>query len=246
MKKAIIFLLATLTLVFTLTGCGRSDIGITLNKNGTGSVAASFGIEKTVYEQFKSMGADIFEGKNTVEQKYGDATYVTYSEVNEYSSYEDIKAALLELTYNTEKFEELEEDNTASVSDSLDYTQKTLDGENKDDRIFSSVDIDRSSGMFYSVYTFRATINPPESNEESSSLGGNYKVTITVNMPDKITQSKGGSTKGKTIVFDFDDLTGPTEIVAVSEANHYGVVLGICGGLIIVVTVLFIVIRKKK
>ena len=55
------------------------------------------------------MGTDIFEGKTTAEQKYGDETYVTYTETKEYGSYDEIKAALLELTYNTEKYYSLEE-----------------------------------------------------------------------------------------------------------------------------------------
>ncbi len=246
MKKTITLLLTALMLVFALTGCVRSDIGVTLNKNGTGSVSASFGIEKSAYEQLKAMGTDIFEGRDTAEQKYGDATYVTYTETKEYGSYEEIKAALLELTYNTDKYGSLEEDRTEPDSDPSDYTLYTPEPEKKDDHIFASVDLDRSAGIFYSVYTFRATVNPPEASEDTASFGGDYKVTITVNMPEKITQSKGGSADGNTIVFDFSELTEQTEIAVVSEANNYGVVLGICGGLIVIVAVLFIFIRKKK
>ena len=65
-------------------------------------------------------------------------------------------------------------------------------------------------------------------------------------MPDKITQSKGGTVDGKTITFDLSEITDPTEIAAVSELNHYGVVLGICGGLVVVVAVLFVLIKRKK
>ena len=246
MKKTITLLLTALMLAFALTGCVRSDIGVTLNKNGTGSVSASFGIEKSAYEQLKAIGTDIFEGRDTAEQKYGDAKYVTYTETKEYGSYEEIKAALLELTYNTDKFEEIEGGDAEPVSDPSDYTLYTPEPEKKDDHIFASVDLDRSAGIFYSVYTFRATVNPPEASEDTASFGGDYKVTITVNMPEKITQSKGGSADGNTIVFDFSELTEQTEIAAVSEANNYGVVLGICGGLIVIVAVLFIFIRKKK
>ncbi len=246
MKKTITLLFAALALIFALAGCARSDIGITLNKNGTGSVAASFGIEKTAYEQFKAMGADIFEGKTTTEQKYGDATYVTYTETKEYSSYADIKTALLELTYNTEKLEQYEGTKTEPDSDPSDYTLYTPEKENKDDHIFASVDLDRSSGIFYSVYSFRATVNPPVTGDESNGSEVDYKVMVTVNMPEKITQSKGGTVKGNTITFDLNDISAPTEIAAVSELNHYGVVLGICGGLIVVVAALFIFIKRKK
>ena len=246
MKKTLTLLLAALTLVFALTGCGRSDIGITLNKNGTGSVAASFGIEKTAYEQLKAMGADVFEGKTTTEQKFGDATYVTCTETKEYGSYAEIKNALLELTYNTDKFEELEGGDAEPVSDPSEYTLYAPEKEKKDDHIFASVDLDRSSGIFYSVYTFRATVNPPVTGEETDASDIDYKVTVTVNMPDRITQSKSGTIDGNTITFDLSDITAPTEIAAVSELNHYGVVLGICGGLVVIVAALFIFVKRKK
>ena len=48
MKKTVTLLLSALLLVFALTGCVRTDIGVSLNKNGTGSVTASLGIEKSV------------------------------------------------------------------------------------------------------------------------------------------------------------------------------------------------------
>lgn len=245
MKKTITLLLAVFALIFALTGCGRSDIRITLNKDGTGSVAASFGIDKAVYEQLKAAGADIFEGKTVTEQKYGDATYVTYTETKEYKSYDEIKAALLELTYNTDKLEGLNEE-AAPSSDPSEYTLYTPEPEKKDDHIFSSIDLDSSSGIFYSVYSFRATVNPPVMKESTESSGSGYKVTITVNMPEKITQNKGGAVDGKTIVFDFGDFKETTEIAAVSESNHYGAILGICGGLVVIVAALFIFIKKKK
>ena len=244
MKKTITLLLAALALVFALTGCARSDIGVTLNKNGTGSIAVSFGIEKSVYDQLAALGgSDIFEGRTPEAIKYGDTTYMTVFETKEYGSYEEIKAALLELTYNTDKLDGLTGEEEPA-EDPSEYTLYTPEPEKKNDKIFESVDIDRSTGIFYSVYTFRATVNAPET--ESDGLSGAYKLTVTVNMPEKITQSKGGSADGNTIVFDFGELTEQTEIAAVSEANNYGVVLGICGGLIVVVAVLFIFIRKKK
>ena len=62
MRKAITLLLAAVTLIAALTGCMRTDIGVTLNKDGTGSVSASVGIEKSVYDQLAAAGADLFEG----------------------------------------------------------------------------------------------------------------------------------------------------------------------------------------
>jgi len=212
MKKAFSLLTAVLLLAVMLTGCIRNDLGITLNKNGTGSVAASLGIEKSAYDQLVSMGADPFEGKKTDDVKYGDDIYITYTETKEYSSYDEIKTALLELTYNSDKIESFgntEEDQP----DESEYTLYTPAAEKKDDHIFSSVDIDKTEGIFYSVYTFRATVNPHETTDET--MDGSFKLAITVNMPDKITQSKGGEVDGKTIVFDFDELDEANEIAAV-------------------------------
>ena len=209
MRKTITLLLTALMLAFALTGCMRSDIGVTLNKDGTGSVSASVGIEKSVYDQLSAAGADIFEGKTPVPVEYGDTTYMTVTETTECSSYAEIKDKLLALTYNTDKLKEYEAA-PQEDSDPSEYTLYTPDSAKKDDHVFSSVDIDRTTGIFYSVYTFRATVNPQESGSEQ--LNGAVKLTITVNMPDKITQSKGGKTDGRTIVFDFDELNEANEI----------------------------------
>lgn len=243
MRKTITLLLTALMLAFALTGCMRSDIGVTLNKDGTGSVSASVGIEKSVYDQLTAAGADIFEGKTPVPVEYGDTTYMTVSETTECSSYAEIKEKLLELTYNTDKLDEYEAA-PQEESDPFEYTLYTPEAAKKDDHIFSSVDIERTTGIFYSVYTFRATVNPQESDNEQ--LNGAVKLTITVNMPDKITQSKGGKTDGRTVVFDFDGLNETNEIAAVSEVNHYGVVIGIICGLIVIAAVFLFVIKRKK
>lgn len=243
MKKAFTLLTAVLLFAVTLTGCIRNDLGITINKNGTGSVAASIGIEKSAYDQLVSMGTDPFEGKKTENVKYGDETYVTYTETKEYASYDEVKTALLDMTYNSDKFKNIGGQDEEQPDESG-YTLYTPAEEKKDDHIFSSVDIDKTEGIFYSVYTFRATVNPRESEDDLTD--GSFKLTITVDMPDKITQSKGGTVDGKTIVFDFDELNEQSEIAAVSEGNNYGVIIGIVAVLLIVAAVFVIVIKRKK
>ncbi len=245
MKKTVTLLLSALLLVFALTGCVRTDIGVSLNKNGTGSVTASLGIEKSVYDQLTALGgSDIFEGKTPEAVKYGDTTYMTVTETKEYGSYDEIKAALLELTYNTDKLEGLSGDAVEPDDDPSGYTLYQPEPEKKNDHIFDSVNIEKTEGIFYSVYTFRASVNPPET--QDSDLKGAYKMTVTVNMPDKITQYKGGEPDGKTIVFDFDSLTEQSEVAAVSEVNNYGVIIGICAALLVAAVVFVIVIKRKK
>ena len=198
----------------------------------------------SVYAGPLLIAADDGEGGTTdLTDKQVDTTYMTVSETTECSSYAEIKEKLLELTYNTDKLDEYEAA-PQEESDPSEYTLYTPEAAKKDDHIFSSVDIERTTGIFYSVYTFRATVNPQESDNEQ--LNGAVKLTITVNMPDKITQSKGGKTDGRTIVFDFDGLNETNEIAAVSEVNHYGVVIGIICGLIVIAAVFLFVIKRKK
>ena len=45
--KFIALALAAITLCMALTGCMHTDIGIKMNKDETGSISATFGIEKT-------------------------------------------------------------------------------------------------------------------------------------------------------------------------------------------------------
>ncbi len=244
MKKTITLLLTAVLLAFALTGCVKTDIGVTLNKNGTGSVSASLGIEKSVYDQLTALGgSDIFDGKTPEAVKYGDTTYMTVTETKEYGSYDEIKMALLALTYNTDKLESFGGTDEPD-DDPSDYTLYQPVVKKKNDHIFDSVNLEKTEGIFYSVYTFRATVNPPEVKEDQ--FKNAYKMTIAVNMPDKVTQSKGGIVDGKTIVFDFDEFTEVSEIVAVSETNNYGVIIGICVALLAAAVVFVIVIKRKK
>ena len=93
-KKIFALVMAVMMLAMMLTGCIQNDIGVKMNKNGTGSISATIGIEKDFYQNLKQMGSDPFEGKTTTEYTYEDSTYVAYTEVKEYSSYEEMEKAL--------------------------------------------------------------------------------------------------------------------------------------------------------
>jgi len=85
--KFIALALAAITLCMALTGCMHTDIGIKMNKDETGSISATFGIEKDFYEEIRDSGDDPFEGKTTVTYELGDETYIGYTETKEYVSY---------------------------------------------------------------------------------------------------------------------------------------------------------------
>ena len=177
-------------------------------------------------------GIDPFEGKKTEEKTYGSETYVTYTETKNYASYDEIEAALLELTYDSGMF-----DGTDTGEDPNE--EKAPAG-----RIFSSADISKKGGIFYSVYSFRATAEPYDSSGDT--VDAPLKLTVTVTMPAKVTGCKGGGTDGNTASFDLTDIGSGTEIAAVSEVNNYGVIFAAVGILAAASLVILLLIRRKK
>ena len=109
MKRIAILLLSTLTLLTLLTGCIHEDFGIKLNADGTGSVSARIGIDKDVYNQALGMGADLFSDSEAepTEYEYKGKTYVSVTETTEYASFDELKQALLDLTYETDELAQL-------------------------------------------------------------------------------------------------------------------------------------------
>ena len=110
MKRIAILLLSTLTLLTLLTGCVHEDFGIKLNADGTGSIAARIGIDKSIYNQALGMGSDLFSDSESepTEYEYKGKTYVAVTETTEYQSYDELKQALLDLTYETDELAKMD------------------------------------------------------------------------------------------------------------------------------------------
>ncbi|MBQ8048416.1 MAG: hypothetical protein IJ271_02050 [Bacteroidales bacterium] len=257
-KKIFALVMAVMMLAMMLTGCIQNDIGVKMNKDGTGSISATIGIEKDFYQNLKQMGSDPFEDKTTTEYTYEDSTYVAYTEVKEYSSYEEMEKALLEMTYDTELIEDAQEAQDAEMNgDNEDFDGNGDDvivlpdyeepeAPEKDNHIFSSVNIEKNSGIFYSSYTFNAVMNPQSNDGLDYDMNEAFKVTLTVEMPEEITQSKGGKVEGNKITFDIADVTESQEFAATCESNNTGVVIGIVIGLVVIVAGIFCFIKFKK
>ena len=87
----------------------------------------------------------------------------------------------------------------------------------------------------------------PQSNESSDyDVNDTFKVTLTVEMPDEITQTKGGKIDGNKVVFDIADITESQELAATCETNNTSIVIGIVIGLVAVLAGLFCIIKFKK
>ena len=256
-KKILALVMAVIMLAMMLTGCIQNDIGVKMNKDGTGSISATIGIEKDFYQNLKEMGSDPFEGKTTIEYTCEDTTYVAYSEVKEYSSYEEMEQALLEMTYDTELIEDAQQAQDAEMNNEnedfdgngegiIDIPNDVPAVSVKDNHIFSSVNIEKNSGIFYSSYTFHAAMNPQTNSGLDYNMNDVFKVTLTVEMPNKITHSNGGEVKDNRITFDIADVTESQEFAATCESNNTGVVIGIVIGLVVIVAGIFCFIKFKK
>ncbi|MDD4760975.1 MAG: hypothetical protein PHU66_09225 [Bacteroidaceae bacterium] len=102
--------------------------------------------------------------------------------------------------------------------------------------LFKDTNVSESKGLFYNSYTFKATTNIADSSKP---------YTITVTMPGSVTQSKDGEIKNNTVIFTVDNFSQENEIVAYSDSNNIGVVVGILAVLVIIL-VSFVYFTKKK
>jgi len=245
MKKHIMLLMAIVCMFAMLTGCVQQDIGVALNADGTGTVSATIGIEEDAYNQLVGMGSDIFEGKETSTYEHDGKTYVSYTETKSYENYEDIEKALLEMTYESDVFDGLntEDFETEDAVESAEAAEPAP--------IFKSVSIDKSSGLFYSNYTFKAEMNPQEiSDSEDTEMDlpidtDSFRMTFTVTMPSDITQANGATVEGNKAVFEIDDITEAQEFSVVCEQNNVVTVIVIIVVLVIVLGLFFFLTKRK-
>ena len=253
MKKFFAIILAAVTLTLCLTGCVYEDLNVKLNKDGTGSIATTVGLKKDFVDQMLG-GQNPFEGKETQEIEVDGDKYIAYTETKDYASFEEIEKALSDMTYNTgdlgdmtEPVNDESEEVIAELDDSEDsagdffLTVDETPAVSSDDHIFKSVEITKDG----SKYVFDAVLNKVEGQVQGYDMSDVFKVSISVEMPAKISAYKNGTVDGKKITFDVSDLSEELELYA--ECKTASVVpVVICGVLVIASIVAFFVIRKRK
>lgn len=252
MKKIFALVLAAVTLALCLTGCVYEDLSVKLNKDGTGSIAATVGLKKDFVDNMMA-GSDPFEGKETQEIEVDGDKYIAYTETKEYASFEEIEKALAEMTYETGDFREMPDMNDdadetpAEINDELSAGEIILTepvpetAEIKDDHIFKSVEITKDG----SKYVFDAVLKPLEGDYQGYEMSDIFKVSVSVEMPAKISAYKNGTVDGNKITFDLSDMSEELELYAECKTASIAPVI-ICGVLVLGCVVAFIVIRKRK
>lgn len=233
-------IISVFMLVLMLAGCIQNDIGVKLNKDGTGSVSATLGIEKEFYTQLVDGDSDPFAGKEVTEYEYEGSTYVAYTEKTKYDSYEEIEDALLDMTYETQLVEDAQGSTEEPANDGL------VKGENEgnDNHIFESIEIKKNTGIFYNVYSFKAVLNP-QKNTDDYSINDVFRVTLSVELPDEVDYQNGGVTDGNTVTYEIKDITQSVEYSAMCESYNYGVIIGIVVFLIIAFGIFIFIIKRK-
>ena len=244
-KKVISLLLSVVLLLGLLSGCIHQDMGVKMNKDGTGSITTTLGIEKEFYQQLKDEGSDPFSGKTVTEYEFEGDTYVAYAETKSYSSYEEMEKALLAMTYETDMLEDAQDPETEEGEDATVETI-AVSAPAEDNCIFSSVSIQKNSGVFYSSYTFNAVLNPQSSEDLDYDLNDIFKVTLSVEMPGEITGVKGGKAEGNKAIFDIADITEGQELAVTCEENNTAVVIGIVAILVAVLVAVMCLLKQKK
>lgn len=213
-------LLAALCLAVLLTGCVRTELNVTLNKDGTGVITTTVAVEEDAYNMMKQSGSDPFEGRETQKVTYDDTAYVSCSEATERLPYEDLETRL-----------------KAFRLDNQDETSPLL---------FQDVAIEKNSGLFYSSFSFRAkTAAQVGADESGQEVDEKFKFFVTVTMPGNITQVKGGVVEGNTVTFEIEDLTQENELAVYADSNNIGVIIGIILAMAVVLGAAFIILRKR-
>jgi len=268
MKRKLIAIAITVATILTFfTGCVKQDVNVSINKDGTGAIITEFGIEKEFYTQLKDSGTDPFEGKTVTEYEYDGSTYVSVSETKEYSDIKEIETALKEMTFRTDIFADMSFENEdilddtesdieteiESENDLLDITvntgsenQETDSESEENNKIFESVSIEKNDGFFYSVLNFNAKFNKQNTTEESYEFDDIYKFRLSLDLPDEIISSTGGSVEGNKIIFDLSSIPENREISASCESKNTTVIIGLVAGLILLVGGAFFIIKFKK
>ena len=230
MKKTATLLLMMLVLMFALTGCIHSGIDVSIRNDGTGSLGVTMGFEEDFYNELIANGDNPFEGKKTFTYSFNDETYVGCRETKEYTSFDELRDALMDMKYATEYIQTSEEDT-----------------EPENLPIFKNVIIEKGTGLFKTDYSFHAELNE-QKNEESSMYDFNdiFKVSVSIEMPGEITEYRGGELSENKVVYDLQDLTKSNELYVSSQAVNTAAVVTVIAVVIVIMAVGVIAAIKNK
>ena len=248
MKRYIALVVAAISLVLCLAGCAREDMTIRMNKDGTGSFSMTVAIKEGYYEELKDLGVDPFKDKESFEAEYDGEKYVGVTETKEYASFEEMQKALSELEYETDLLNGNDEEEDIVFEDIESGEVVLSDGEDEsgeeteDRHVFKNVEITKEG----SKYVFSAVMNKLEGDAHGQKLSDVVKVSVTIEMPAKITEYKGDNKPdGNRIVYDISNLDEDVELYASCKVvSKVPAIIGL--GIAVVAGVACIILKKKR
>ena len=248
MKRYIALALAAICLVLCLAGCAREDMTIKMNKDGTGSFSMSVAIKEGYYEELKDLGVDPFKDKESFEAEYDGEKYVGVPETKEYSSFEEMQKALSDLEYETDLLNGNDEEEDIVFEDIESGELVLSDGEDEsgeeteDRHVFKNVEITKDGAK----YVFSAVMNKIEGDAHGQKLSDVVKVSVTIEMPAKITEYKGDNKPdGNRIVYDISNLDEDVELYAACKVvSKVPAIIGL--GIAVVAGIACIILKKKR
>ena len=248
MKRYIALALAAICLVLCLAGCAREDMTIKMNKDGTGSFSMSVAIKEGYYEELKDLGVDPFKDKESFEAEYDGEKYIGVTETKEYASFEEMQKALSELEYETDFLNNDDEEEDIVFEDIESGEVVLSDGEDESDEetedrhVFKNVEITKDGAK----YVFSAVMNKLEGDAHGQKLADVVKVSVTIEMPAKITEYKGDNKPEENrIVYDISNLEEDVELYASCKVvSKVPAFIGL--GIAVVAGVACIILKKKR
>ena len=265
MKKIIMFILLIATVMLCLTSCVKEDVNIKINKNETGSISATVALKKDVYDNLSSIGSfSASNAEDAREVEYDGEKYMAVTKSIDYASLAELNKALENMTYSFDGFFDMpnETETTAAVikteatdpdiifdnddETDIEPAETENDANNNepgfmDAKIFKSVEVKKDGSKFI----FSAVVNKQDKYDTQYDLNNIMKISISLEMPGKITSYKNGTVDGKSIVFDITDIKEETELYAECKVTSIiPAIIGIC--LALGAIVVFIIIKKKS
>ena len=223
MKRISALILAALCLVPCLAGCVREDVHIKINGDGGGEFSITVAVKKAYYDEIIELGENPFAGKESFEAEYEGEKYVAVTQTSDYSSYQEMQDAISELKYDTDLFDETDEET------------KT------DNHIFKKVAILKDG----SNYMFNAILNKVDTEVHGQKMSDAVRVTVSVEMPANISEYKGGRVDGNKVIYEITDLGEDVELYAVCRiASKVPVFIAI--GLAAAAGIACIILKKRK
>lgn len=222
--KKVLCLIAAMVMALCCVGCVRMDAHVEVKSNGTASMTSKIAIEADAYEMLLSFSEEADESEGDLDLK---AFKKETIDGEAYYTYQE-----------TEEFDSYEK--LAAALTSKEATE--------DSNLFDKVEI-TSDGK--KGYDFKLVTAVMEADESMGAVGSEnwIKVTMTVKMPGKVTETNGEILEDGSVRFVMNDFTANTTYQIHSEESSTqtaGIILIAVAGVALVAGLVMTIMKKRN